>query len=342
MAAQRLDLRQRGLQAAGLRPARHTPNMDLLGQMFDPGMFYTGFRPDSTQNMPLEAGALGTLKAGGKAGLSAFDSLFDQSGRVSDPAGLLRALNAGNILGYRPTVGAAQKYGTYPQGFTPPIPHAGLIPPAQQGQPVSARPELMEWVRSLGLARSGEGSVGYDPTNIRYGDYSLAPGLNLQTANRQQLEDWAQSQYGVDLLTLAASPTALLEARQKYMADPSQIYDPTNPGMLRRTAIPGLDAETSAARMGAYTQGVSSAQDEAARQREARLGGQLTELLRTNPEAMRTGFGRQLGMTADYAGAASRAASGQTPQPYDYSLQYQSALLPDLIQRAIQAAMGGF
>lgn len=338
--AQRLDLRQRGLQAAGLRQARHTPDLDLLGKLFDPGFFYTGFNPNSSQNAPMRRGALSSLQGGGVAGLTAFDRLFDQAGRVSDPFGLLKALNAGNLLSNRPTVGAANQYGQVPMGPTQGLNAQDIAGLQQQGGGFAARPELMEWVRSLGLNR-GAGSVGYDPSNLRFGNYGIAPGLNLQNTSRQDLENWAQQTYGVDLLTLAASPTALLEARQQYMGDPSQIFDPTNPGMLRRTAIPGLDPETSAARLGAYSNAWASSQDEAARQRESRLGGQFSELLRTNPEAMRTGFGRQLGMTADYGGAASRAAQGFAPQPYDYSLQYQSALLPEMINRAIQSALAG-
>lgn len=340
--AQRLDLRSRGLQAAGLRPARHTPDLGLFDEIFKPGMLYSGFPAGSSQNMPLQSGALGLLKSGGRAGLTAFDQLFDQAGRVADPMGLLRTLNAGNVLWNRPTVGNGSKYGLSPQGFNPlmgaPQQHAYNQSRGLNGG--GPRGDLMNWIASLG--QQGGAGAGFDPTQIRYDNYRLAPGVNLLNANRQDLENWAKETYGVDLLTLAASPTALLEARQKYMADPNQLFDPENPGMLRKTAIPGLDPETSAGRLGAYSQAWSSLQDEAARQRESRLGGQLTELLRSNPEAMRTGFGRQLGLTADYAGAASRAATGLAPQPWDYSLQYQSALLPEMINRAIQSALGGF
>lgn len=347
--AQRLDLRQRNLQASGLRPARHTPDMDLLQGLFDPGMIYAGFRPNSGQNAPLMRGAVPSLMQGGIGGLGGFDSLFDAAGRVSDPSGLLKALNLGNVLAARPRTDESFSR-NYPGSGNPSFtPGVGGMTMGYMNQPggqaraygqSGARPDLLNWLRGLGLDR-GQGSVAYDPGNIRYGNYQVAPGVNLMNANRQQLENWAQQTYGVDLLTLAASPTELLEARQKYMGDPSGLFNPADPGMLALNAIPGLDPETSAARLAAYSSGVTRQQDEASRGRESRLGGQMTELLRTNPEAMRTAYGRQLGMTADYAGAASRAASGSAPQPYDYSLQMQSAMLPDMIQRAIQAALAG-
>lgn len=352
MAAQRLDLRQRGLQAAGLSKARHTPNMGLLDKLYDPGMFYTGFNPNSTQNAPMRAGAMNSVKMGGVAGLGSFDSMFGPAGQVKDPFGLLKLLNSGNLLGTRPTVGNANQYGT--GGNTAPgdfLTRASNSNAMAQQNPLGGngplRQDLMSWVQSLGLQRGGGGSVGYDPSNIRYDSYTLAPGVNIQNSSRQQLEDWAQQTYGVDLMTLAASPTALLEARQAYKADPNTVFNPATGG-LRQTRIPGLDGETSAARQLAYSGTPDSpgawqrGQNEANNSRESRLGGQLLELLRSNPEAMRTGFGRQLGQTANYGQAASSAASGMAPQPWDYSLQYQSALMPEMINRAIQAALGGF
>lgn len=322
--------------------------MGLLDKLYDPGMFYTGFRPDSTQNAPMRGGAMSTIKLGNEGiGLGSFDSMFGPAGQVKDPFGLLKLLNSGNLLGSRPTVGNANQYGT--GGNTAPgdfLSRASNSNAMAQQNPLGGngplKQDLMSWVQSLGLSRGGGGSVGYDPSNIRYNSYTLAPGINLQNANRQQLEDWAQQTYGVDLMTLAASPTALLEARQGYQADPNSVFNPADPGMLRKTGIPGLDPETSAARLGAYSSAVTSQQDQAATSRQSRLGGQLMELLRSNPEAMRTGFGRQLGQTANYGQAASAAASGAVPQPYDYSLQYQSALMPEMINRAIQAALGGF
>lgn len=347
--ATRLDLRQRALQGAGLSRAQHTPDMDLLGGLFDPGFFYTGFRPGSTQNAPQRMDALQALRQGGAGGLSAFDQLFNAAGQVSDPSGLLRALNAGEVLSQRPRTWESFANNGFGGQTTPVLggnnkPMSVPYGPGATGAAYAgsqAAPELLEWLKSMNLYRGGGGDVAYDPGNLRYQNYQVAPGMDLRNSTRQQLENWAQQQYGVDLLTLAASPTALLESRKKYMGNPNAIFNPEDPGALKLTRIPGLDLETSAARMGAYTSGVQRTADEASTGRTSRLSGQLTELLRTNPEAMRTGFGRQAGLTGDFNRAAQATARGALPQPMDYSMQYQAALLPEMINRAVQAALQG-
>ena len=305
---------------------------DLFQGLFDPGELYTGF--SGPTNNPDTRSASNVLRKGGFAGLPSFDSLFGPGGNVKDPLGLLKVLNAGEVLSARPRVGSAfgKRYGSADDPLI-------NDPIANVYNASTANRDLLDWLRSLGLDRGGFlGDVAFDPNNLRYTDFKIAPGLDLRKTNRAALEKFAQDLFGVDLETLASSPTKLLESRQKYLADPSKAINQADPATLNLTRIPGLSEKTFALRLQDYSNAITNARNIIGENRTQKEAGALLDYLRSNPEGLRTAFGNYLAGTQESRVGAAEAAQAAIPPAFDYSSFYQLGLTPDLMNLAASQA----
>lgn len=332
--AERLDLQ--GLLNGSRRDDQFA---GLLGDTLAPGSIYGGFLGE--QRTPKRVDALQTVRGGSqRLGIDAWDSLFDaDTGKVTDVSSLLRTLNAGQTLGQRPMSnwGFQQQYGMTPFDV---YRQAGVdqataeMPASLHGASHGADPfGLSKWLSGLGFgpAHSKE-TIQYAP-EFRFDSTDLG-GLDLNNATLDDLNAWAQQTYGVDALTLAASSDELLDTRKKWTADPSLWYDPNDPSVIQATKIPGLLAEDSVLRLGAYS-GQYETQQETARQNSARaFQGVLDRALRGDAELGRSAFGQYL------TGVVGPSRGYQAPlaQPQDTSFAYQQAIFPEQLQQALAQA----
>lgn len=243
-------------------------------------------------------------------GIPEWDALFGDEGQVLDADALLRALNVGTLFGEYQTLGDA--------------PYQG----ANTGNPM-----LDAWLGGLndfGLAQNDDRERYFDPNNLAFTDYDLG-GIDLRGATLDDLNAWAESQYGpgVDLLTVAASNPELLAARQQAYADPSSVIDPRT-GKPRLDLIPGLSEEEAALRLQGYETGLYNQQQEAQQQRQMQQQNALNALLMRDPEAMRNAqYGDLTGRQQMVAGLQGQSAA-YAPQPANYEFLAMMGLAPQL------------
>jgi hypothetical protein len=319
----------------------YNPFGGLMDDLFAPGTAYGGYVKNRPHAQTYDASAL--LRGGSTdTGISPWASIFGEGGRVLDPDALLRSLNVGSTLTQRPMEeqGFQRQYGAMQTPLPQGSPRTGYsFPPSnpQVLQQYGGAGGLGEWLMSLTDSQSRR---FYDPNDLRYTGYELAPGVDIRNSTLQDLNQWAQQQYGVDLFTLAGSSPELLQARQAATRDPMSIFDPQNPGVLTMDRIPGLNDADSAARLSAYQTAVQNLMGETTRG----MVGQGQDLLQQNQmqneEANQTGLGRYL---ANLVGGLQSAQQAQQQNPadlFDYSYLMASGLQPFLMQRA--GAGGGY
>lgn len=324
----------------------YNPFGGLLEDLFAPGTAYGGYVKDRPHPQMFDAERL--LRGGSmEAGITPWKSLFDETGRVLDPDALLRSLNVGSVLTQAPMAeaGFQRQYGNVPYQVPPAMRATGTAPfiGAQQNQNPQTQQQyggqgaLGEW---LGGLTDFLGRRHYDPNDLRYTGYSLAPGVNLQNATLDDLNAWAQQQFGVDLLTLAGSSPDLLEARQSALADPSSIFDPQNPGVLTMDRIPGLNDADSAARLDAYQQAVQNLMAGSTGSMVQQGQQMLQQQQQTQEDPNQTALGRYLANLVGGLQASQQAQQANPQDLFDYSYLMASGLQPYAMQRA--GVGGGF
>lgn len=337
--AERIDI---GALTSGQRS--YTPYSKLLEKMFDPGTVYGGFKNDRGQPEYYDANSL--IKRGSKeTGITAWEDLFGNNGRgkVLDPDALLRSLNVGSALSKYPMneqgfqrdygqpdmSGPIKPPGGMPSQF-PMIPDNQAQMGAQQEQIHNA--DLRGWLQSLTDKRN---SKAYDPSGLRYQSYVLAPGVDLRNSSLGDLDAWAMDKYGVDLMTLAGSSPELLDYRQSALADPSMIFDPNNPSVLKIDSIPGMNPADAGARLSAYQQAV---QNMIATSTQGDIQGasqQVTGMFGRNEESSRTAYGQYATSLLQQMQGAEQAAAAAPPPTFDYSYLLAQGLQPFANRRAM-------
>lgn len=332
--------------------------LGLFEDLFAPGSINVGTfgAPSGTDAL---IPALRAIEKGApKIGLSPLDSLFDESGRVLDPDQLLIALNAAEVLTGGPDKSSGAQFkeaidsvlgGYYPEsgprlyglpGIGPPPPYRqlseGNLQADFRGQLLnelsSGLPSaLQDWLALVSGGQNDDGGLLYSPDRLRFRGYDFF-GTDLRNATRADLESIVRDKFGVDLATFAASPTQLLEARQKFLADPSQIYDP-QAGALTVTSIPGLSPLDSAARVDEFSQALERALAAGQNRLSDALKGRLTAA--GTSDIGRSTFGQYLLGSAGSTGALLGQAGRQQVLQPDNSFLFQSALNPDLIDQTL-------
>lgn len=241
-----------------------------------------------------------------------WDALFGDDGAVADADALLRALNVGSLFGDWTTVDDT---------------------PYQAA--ATGNPMLDQWLSGLNdfNASVNAGERYFDPNNLAFTDYDLG-GIDLRSATLDDLNAWAESQYGpgVDLLTVAASNPELLQARQQAYEDPSSFIDPLT-GLPNVSMIPGLSEEMAAARMSAYETGMANTQQQQNQRANQEYAAMLSNLTR-DPEYMRTAAGANaLGTGAAQAGLMSSLPS---MIPSNYEFLAATGMAPQMAESVLQ------
>lgn len=335
--AERLDLQ--GLLNGSRRENQFA---GLLDDALAPGSVFGGFLGE--QRTPQKVDALQTVRGGSeRLGIDPWASLFDaDTGQVTDVQGLLRSLNLGETLSQRPMSqwGFQQKYGldagrVYQDryGLNP----NGISPYGDEyatpNNPAKDPFGLGAWVHGLGANDPySQESIAYAP-EFRFSDTNLE-GLDLNNATLDDLNAWAQQNYGVDALTLAASSDQLLDTRQQWTQDPSIWFDPNDPSAIQATMIPGLSAEDSALRLASYSDAYQRQQEASRLESDLAFQRMLDSASMSDPELGRSAFGQYLTQVL----GPSRGYEGQLAQPVDTSFLYQQGIFPEQLQQALAQA----
>lgn len=337
--AERLDL---GALSGGTRQAN--PFAGALDEALQPGSAWGGFE-GQPGNLSTRQPVLGSMpdiigQGNQNLGISAWDSLFGQGGEVLDPMGLLRSLNAGQLLSERPMSqgGFLDKYGVTPnQGFgVGNDRYAGVQSAFGQARGQNDA-DLVNWVKSIGLGGRPFEQINFDPGNLRFGSMDLGGGVNLQDSNLDALNQWAQQNYGVDLQRLAGSTNELLDTRQQWMDDPSLWFNPDDPSVMNMTAIPGLMDQDQALRMQQYQQAWQNMQETANQQQQMGFSGVLDQALLGDSEYGRTAGGQH--MMGSVAPTMGYQPQGATPQDYSF-LAAQGNFQDQLAAALTQSGLG--
>lgn len=323
----------------------YNPFGSLIEDLFKPGTAYGGYVKNRPHAQTYDASAL--LRGGSQqTGITPWASLFDGQGQVLDPDALLRSLNVGSALTQAPMEeqGFQRQYGTPPHqapigghqtyGLESYLRNRNAQTNQQYGAQSGA---LGDWLQGM---TDFLGRRHYDPNDLRYQGYQLAPGVDIRNSSLDQLNQWAQQQYGVDLFTLAGSSPELLQARQSATANPMSVFDPQNPGVLTMDRIPGLNDADSAARLSAYQTAVQNMMGETTRGMVGQSQTALQQNQLQNEEANQTGLGRYLASLVSGMQGAQQAQAQNPADLFDYSYLMASGLQPFLMQRA--GSGGGF
>lgn len=331
------------------------PFAGLLDDVLAPGAIYGGFQGDRRQAVRTDA-MQALTEGNNRLGLTAWEDLFDaNTGQVTDVGALLRSLNAGETLQQRPMSqwGFQQKYGTtagnvyaglganingpayyggtQQQGGG----HYGLAAGGNQSGPASGADQygLATWLSGLGQdSPYSEKSIAFAP-EFRFQGPEL-DGINLQGATLNDLDAWAQQNYGVDALTLAASSNDLLDTRQKWTADPSLWFDPNDPSVIQATMVPGLLPEDSALRLAGYSDAYNRTLEQDRLHADRGFQGTLDRAVMGDSELGRSAFGQYLTQVL----GPSRGYEAPLAQPQDTSFLYQQAVFPEMMQLALAQA----
>lgn len=331
MAATRLPLGQTQPQ----------PDQRLLDLLTAPGS--TGaFRSPNRNNPYMDL--MGVVNRGNpNLGVGGLQSYF-QNGLLSDPQGLVRLLNVSALRpqyftggggGFNPLGGALGGLGGGVIGGLV----GGLFGGGGSNAPNLGRASgpyagnLNAWLDQLhqtyGFNRR------YDPSSLAYTGPQIAPDLTLQrgATSLDQLNQWAQQNYGVDFATFAAMSPNLRNTRQAYSGDPSRWFNPQAPGVAATTRIPGLGQADSALRLQQYSEAYDNMLRERAQRGAANQAGLTANALQANPALSRTAYGRSQGVQGPQQANLSNAAAGTPGANPDYSFALQQALFPMLMQQ---------
>lgn len=240
-------------------------------------------------------------------GVGPLESYF-QNGLLNDPQGLIRLLN---VAGLRPDWSG---------------PAAGG--PSQVGGQFGN--DLGQWLTQLNQTYGFNRS--FSPESLAYRGPQIAPDLTLQqgVTSLDQLNQWAQQNYGTDFATFAAMSPRLRGTRQSWQQDPTQWFNPADPGAAAVTRVPGLNQADSALRLQQYAQGFQNQQRGLSDYLGSSLLGRQTAAVEQNPQSARTSYGAFLGTRAPAVANAGRAAIAATPGAPDYSYMLQQAMAPFL------------
>ncbi len=332
--------------------ARPGPSDELFDKLFAPtsgrGWRETG---DGTNSKVVDIDPYGLIQKGSKKyGLTAWDDLFDDSGNINDYDALLRSLNFGNVtskwlkstqgthgFSWKPSDWMEQGFDGHSNG--PPV-----------GYNYDLSDPLQQWLYNIsfhGRDRGRSGWTGrekldqpakwFDPSLLRLGMEDIQ-GLG----NMSELDAYLREMYGVDAATYAGSSNRLLDARAEWAANPDLWFDPSNPGALAATGIPGMSQADSAIRMGQYQDWYNQLMAEQAAYGQETYANYLAQAQMEDPYLYRTGLGGRLEQEASRQQASAQilGAGANGPQAgYDFLLQY--ALMPRMMELATrQAGMG--
>lgn len=175
-----------------------------------------------------------------------------------------------------------------------------------------------------------------DPNNVMFKGYDLG-GIDLRTATLDELNAWAEATYGpgADLLTVAASNADLLGARQDFMQNPGAWFDPSNPGQLLASTIPGLRGDIAAERLAAFETEYANRQNELAQLTQQHYADLYQNMLMSDPELMRTAEGRRAAEVGGYQQALAGQSMAMTPGPSDYSFLFGAGVAPEMVESAL-------
>jgi len=318
----------------------------LYDEMFAPGSGY-GYKADPSKSR--RGSVMGNLMdpltqvQGGadRWGLTKWSNLFGSGGEINDIDALLRSLNWGAVTSKELSRGGRGSGGGYDANSA-----FGSVVPGTSSMYSSDRPNpgdiqygeggLDSWLygisshgrdrgrNSLGRNKTDVPGMWFDPENLRFRQDDLQ---GIETMD--QLEDWAQENFGVDAQTLAASSPELLETRQSWYDDPSQFWD-AETGMMDVSEIPGLVGGDSAARMESIMEKMGLRREAEARN----LSGDMQDLWENealrNPHLGRTGVGKMLSRVAPELMGLPQTMSGMTPQSPGFDYGLAEALRPFL------------
>jgi len=261
--------------------------------------------------------------------------MFDESGQVTDPNALLRSMNFAAVS-EDPFLKRGEdryRYGNDPLSqWLKGLGNEGRNSPSLSGYAGNRSGLAEPMMRTTGPARA------YDPSALRHRDFEVAPGLDIRTATLDQLNAWAQENFGVDLLDYAASTPQLNETRMEWLNNPNLWFDERTPGEMAVSKIPGMSAADSALRQAQY--------NDAYQKFEAQSVGDPTmanlRALMANPQLQRTGYGAMSGMVQPLQQQLQSYLQGTQPASPDYSFLYQYGMLPQqlsLAKRQLQGQM---
>jgi len=297
------------------------PPQDMLDYLLAPASGWGYKRQGDWANVMIDP--LEQIQRGSKNyGIKAWDDLFDESGRITDPFGLLKSLNLGSVVAQKPTSMKELFWNQGEEGrdWWRRITGNGQLSP------------LENWLRNIsdvGQAQKGSWTM-YDPSSLRF---TMDDLQNLGTLD--DLNAWAQKNYGVDAQTLAASSPKLLETRQAWANDPSLWWDAAFPNEAAVTAVPGMPQIDVAGRLAGWQDMQARLQAEAGlRAQEGSLMAQ-NQALAQNPYLARTSLGRYLGVQGpNTMNIGSVLGRTQLPQTgYDFLLQ--SSLIPEQLRQQL-------
>ena len=318
------------------------PNMGLAEDLlFQPGTVQGSLQKGDELN-PYYQGADELVSGGSNQyGLTAWDDLWGSGGQLLDSDAFLRSMNAASVFGQAPmTLGDAQRspyLGANQQGGL----DYGDLGTAYWGAGRSALDagadqSLVSWLQGIndfGATPNDPRERFFDPNSLTLGAGDFG-GMDLANATQDDLNAWAQENYGIDLVGLAGMGTGLAGARNEFMQDPNTLWNEQT-GSFDTLSLPGIQDEEAAARMSAYETALANLQSQNVQQRSMDYSDQFNSALMSNPEMMRTGAGQWLGGGGAQALGLQQLAGQRIQGPTDYSTLFQYGLAPDLANQAL-------
>jgi len=304
---------------------------------------------------------LGMLQSGSdQYGLTAWDDLFDDGGQITNGLDLLKAMNFGGVVGQEGSRGnpgdsGSMNWGDLPFGQDPFDPARGAGRNGMQGghRPTSGdisydpSNPMHQWLEEMSYEGKNRGrswtgrnkrdiaGYWYDPANLRFGEEDLQ-GINT----RDELDAWAQENYGLDAMSLGAMSQEMLDTNQQWRDDPSQWWQngEFTDGVLD---INGLDDATLNARLAGLYEQMDSMDANHAAEQETMASNRASQAALYNPHLMRTAQGGAMAEALpELMGQSDLLGQFNQPNPsFDYGLT--SALAPYLQQLQLQQARYG-
>ena len=289
----------------------------LMQEMFDPSMA-SGHAIKGGGITEADIGGL--LSGGGEYGLTAWEDLFDEQGNITDIQALLRSMNLGSIMQQDPSRGTGNpgtksQSGIFNYG-------GGASPHSTYG---TGTTDLEKWLHSLGYqgVEAGSNWLGQtrrDTPGQWYNPESLwftGEGMDLETATRASLNQWAKDTYGVPLQHLAAWSPEVHETMKSWHADPSQWWNPETRS-LDVTTIPGMGGVSSGAGMTAFGAAYDNLMAQQGRRADTALSQLQQRAMIGNPDYDRSAQGHGIGTQVALGGPYQQGMRTMAPRPMDY------------------------
>jgi hypothetical protein len=332
----------------------------------DMGSVYGSLKKGDESN-PYMMGADDLLSQGSKQyGLTGWEDLWGDQGQLLDQDALMRSMNATSAFGMAPMTAAEaeRQYSQYgssasPGGITWEDVAYGRMPMEawqfqQSGGGYGGLNEGYSGASNYALAQGNDqnlvswlGGINdfndslndsrerfFDPNTLSFNAADFG-GMDMGAATQDSLNQWAQQNYGTDLLSLAQMGSPLAQTRYDWMQNPSEGWD-KNSGMLTSLSMPGMEDTEAASRMSAYNTAYGRMQQEASNARSDAYSQDINRGLMSNPEMMRTNYGQYLGGTGGLSQNLQAMAGQRVQQPTDYSsLLYGYGAAPNLANQAL-------